>query len=85
MKKRVCRILCPLSGCLFFALALWLGFSVGSALNSPSASIIGGEDTPTLMFLLRQAPMSFLFWGAAVCLVSCIVSGVVLLISNRKS
>lgn len=85
MQKRVCEILCLVSGGLFLLLALGLWSMLYSASNAPSASIIGGADAPTVMFLLGQPPVSGFFLATVVSLVTCIVTGVILLIPNKKS
>ena len=90
MKKSVCKILCPISGGVFLVLALYLGYlacSLRNALASAGASvgIIGGAGAPTQMFLLQRSPIWGILLIGLVALVTCIVTGVMLLIPDKKS
>ena len=83
MKKKVCKILCLVSGGVFLALALIVISAMRALANAPTIGIIGGADGPTAMFLTaRLMPYPLI---AAVALIICIITGVIWFIESKKA
>ena len=83
MKKKVCKILCLVSGGVFLALALIVISAMRALANAPTIGIIGGADGPTAMFLTsRLMPYPLI---AAVALIICIITGAIWFAESKKA
>lgn len=82
MNRKIWRILCLTSGGIFLAMAVWFAAAMQTLQSAPAVGIIGGADWPTAVFLTQQlSPYPQI---AAVALLICIFSGIVLLLSRKK-
>ena len=75
-----------LAGLLIALAGAWMPISV-MLFFEPSAetAIIGGAGAPTQMFLLQRSPIWGILLIGLVALVTCIVTGVMLLIPDKNS